>query len=136
MTVLIVATMLAGCGAPRSLLAPQVQSQTIRPASVQPAQLMVQKNPEAGTNLIGSFTLMNGNRSAEVLRFFGSRQTLSKVTVQGTSSAPRDITPAEASRYGQLLAQARADQATSELRSLLNAWANKKSAAPATQMRY
>jgi hypothetical protein len=140
MTVLIGAAVLTGCGEPRNLLAPQVATtaaQNVRLASVQPQQLMVQKLPETGTNLIGAFNLMNGSRSSEALRFYGTRQALTKVTVQnGPTAAPRPITPAEASRYGQLLAQARTDQTTSELKNLLGAWASKKSAAPVSQQRY
>lgn len=137
MTVLIVAAVLTGCGAPRNLLAPPqaTVAQNVRLASVQPQQLVVQRLAETGTNLVGGYVLMNGSRSSEALRFYGTPQTLTKVTVQnGPSDSPRAITPTEAARYAQLLAQARADQATSALKSLLAAWASKKTTA--SQPRY
>jgi hypothetical protein len=136
MTLLMTATVLAGCGAPRNLLAPAAQAPTnVRLASVQPQALQVQRTPETASNLIGAFNLINSNRSSEVLRFYGSRTTVSKATVQNGASAARAISPAEATAYGQLLAKARPDQATSELRSLLAAWASKKATTSAATLR-
>ncbi|MBC7543445.1 MAG: hypothetical protein H7338_12010 [Candidatus Sericytochromatia bacterium] len=114
----------SGCGKP-SLLPTQSAPTIVRPASVQPAALTVTRNPEAAPGLLASFNLINANRSAETLRFFGTQTKLTQATVQTGQSVPRAITPAEAGRYAQLLTQARVDNNTSALRNMLSGWAAK-----------
>ena len=123
-----VVAIVSGCGtrAPISTMATVAAPRpAVRLASVQATSLMVTRLRETGANLIGSFSVANGSRSVEVFRFFGTSKGITQVTVQLGNETPRAVTPAEASRYLQVLSAAPANQQTQQLLSLLNTWSRK-----------